>query len=107
MKAKRQPSRRRPAPAPAPARPTLTLADGERLAVDLVLELAEHAGDPAAVGKVLTHWLDAQDVPRLGFIAMAGIRLVFADRLQPVPVAEVLPGDVQLIPPDPDERPAA
>ena len=79
--------------------PMMTVTEANDLAADLIAELTEHAGDPDAVGATLTRWLDRLDVRRLGFVCMAAVQQVFADRLTRVPLDTMPPGALNLTAP--------
>ena len=89
--------RKRPRLTPPPMMMTATEAND--LAADLIAELTGHAGDPDAVGATLTRWLDRLDVRRLGFVCMAGVQQVFADRLTRVPLDAMPAGALNLTTP--------
>jgi hypothetical protein len=80
--------------------PTLTTEEASQLAADLVRELADHAGDPAAVRATMLRWLDDQDVSGLSLVCMAAVQLTFADCLRPVPVDQIPAGSLTLTPPE-------
>ena len=90
--------RKRPRLTPPP-QPMMTATEANDLAADLIAELTEHAGDPDAVGATLTRWLDRLDVRSLGFVCMAGVQQVFADRLTRVPLDAMPAGALNLTTP--------
>jgi hypothetical protein len=92
-------NRRQPRPTPPRAIPLITTTEARALAADLIRELAQHAGDPAAVTATLMRWTDTLDPPRMAGICMAATRLVFADCLSRVPVDQIPAGAVTLNPP--------
>ena len=49
------------------------------LGTDLLCELADVAGDPAAVAKLLNHWLDVLDVPELPMVCSSALYQAFAE----------------------------
>ena len=93
-------NRRQQRPTPTRATPPITVAEARDLAAELIRELAQHAGDPAAVRATLRAWLEAEDVPRLSLIGLAVVQDVFSDCLTPVPVDEIPAGGLTLTPPE-------
>jgi len=92
-------NRRQPRPTPPRAIPLITTTEARDLAADLIRELAQHAGDPDAVRKVLLRWLDIEDTSRLSLASMAALQLVFADCLTRMPVDQIPAGALTLTPP--------
>ena len=84
-------------PTPPRATPLITVAEARDLASGLIRELAQHAGDPAAVRASLIAWLETEDVPRLSLIGLAVVQNVFSDCL--TRVDDVPPGALALTAP--------
>jgi hypothetical protein len=97
-------NRRQQRPTLPRATPLITATEARELAADLIRELAQDAGDPAAVRATLLRWLETEDTGRLSLISMSAVQQVFADCL--TRVAQVPPGALSLDPP-PTERTAA
>ena len=84
---------------PTPTRPALTTEQIRDLGRELIVELAPHAGNPAAVRAVLLRWLAHEDVGRLSLISMSAVQQVFASCISRVPVDQIPAGAVTLNPP--------
>ena len=58
-----------------------SVAEAHTHAGNLLRSLAAVVGDPAAVDQIMRRWLDVNGVSRFGFIALAAVRLTFAQCL--------------------------
>lgn len=79
----------------------LTVDQAHSLAVDLVWQLAQHAGsgDVAATRALLLRWAETVGPHRFGQVAMAAVLHVFESCLTVVPLDEMPPGATQFLPP--------
>lgn len=92
---------RRPRPSSVPARPRITVDEANELAEHLILDLAEHVGNPDAIGATLTQWLDREgDLFRFSLVVMAALQATYAEHLTRVPIGTVPPGSTILTTPE-------
>ncbi|MDQ3431362.1 MAG: hypothetical protein M3467_03920 [Actinomycetota bacterium] len=82
-------------------RPTVTVSlsaqQTNKLAADLVRQLAGQIGDAEAIALTLRRWHEVLGAQRWGGVCMAAIRITFRDCLAPTPIADVPPGSVAFI----------